>query len=362
MSSSIDFCTLGMFIIDEIHFPPPTPAVRDIMGGAGSYAALGARLFCPPPSSRAVGWLVDAGPDFPAATEETIRSWDTGVVMRRSPDRRTTRAWNGYGEGEKRSFRYLTPHLRLGQDDLTPALLGARSFHLICAPTRCVELVTGIRARRRSVLGLDAPPLVVWEPVPDRCVPEELDRCYGALRHVDVVSPNHHELAAFFGHGQIDEPAHGRVDRAAIEQLCRRWLDHGIGPDGQGAVIVRAGHAGCYLATRDFSGWVPAYHQSHPASGPHLDGAPQSQVVDPTGGGNAFMGGLAMGLVRGGSPPGRHNIKEAVRWASVAASFAIEQVGMPSLKDDPSKHEERWNDDNVFARLETFKNRTANAI
>lgn len=72
------------------------------MGGAGSYAALGARLFCPPPRSKSVGWIVDAGSDFPEEIRESIRQWDTRCLLRESSERLTTRAWNGYGDGEKR--------------------------------------------------------------------------------------------------------------------------------------------------------------------------------------------------------------------------------------------------------------------
>jgi hypothetical protein len=99
-----DFVTLGMFIIDEIHFPPPTPPVTNILGGAGSYSALGARLFSPPPTSKSVGWIVDCGSDFPAELRECIASWETGVVVRETPGRLTTRGWNGYGEGEVRGM------------------------------------------------------------------------------------------------------------------------------------------------------------------------------------------------------------------------------------------------------------------
>lgn len=101
-SSSIDFCTLGMFIIDEIEFPPPKPPVKDIVGGAGSYSALGARIFSPPPQSRSVGWIVDCGSDFPPELRDSIASWETGVLIRETPDRLTTRGWNGYGENEHR--------------------------------------------------------------------------------------------------------------------------------------------------------------------------------------------------------------------------------------------------------------------
>ena len=97
----IFFTTLGMFILDEIHPLPPSEAQLNVIGGAGTYSALGARLFCPPPLSRSVGWIVDAGDDFPDEVRETIDEWETGCVMRKRHGK-TTRGWNGYGEREVR--------------------------------------------------------------------------------------------------------------------------------------------------------------------------------------------------------------------------------------------------------------------
>lgn len=94
---------------DEIEFTPPTPPVRDILGGAGSYAALGARLFAPPPRSKAVAWIVDCGSDFPPALRETIASWETGALIRETPHRLTTRGWNGYGDNEHRGVSLPIP-------------------------------------------------------------------------------------------------------------------------------------------------------------------------------------------------------------------------------------------------------------
>jgi hypothetical protein len=87
---------------DEIEFAPPKPPVKDIVGGAGSYSALGARIFSPLPKSRSVGWIVDCGSDFPLELRQFISQWQTGVVIRETPDRLTTRGWNGYGEHEHR--------------------------------------------------------------------------------------------------------------------------------------------------------------------------------------------------------------------------------------------------------------------
>ena len=180
-------------------------------------------------------------------------------------------------------------------------------------------------------------PLFIWEPVPDLCTEEELANCANALKYVDVVSPNHSELGAFF---QTETNGKDHVDHRTIERLCRKWLQAGIGPTGQGAVVVRAGKDGCFLARPGQEKWMPAYHQS------------AEKVVDPTGGGNAFLGGLAIGLVKGGSSSGVQNLVEATIWATVAASFAIEQVGMPVLCQSPQG--ETWNGVLVKVRLLDF--------
>lgn len=83
--------------------------------------------------------------------------------------------------------------------------------------------------------------------------------------------------------------------------------------------------------------WLPAYFTS----------ADEGRVVDPTGGGNGFLGGLAIALARG------KGVEEAAAWGSVAASFMIEQVGVPILGTDELGNE-TWNGEVVEKRLEAF--------
>ncbi len=154
---------------DDIEYPPPRPAVRDIMGGAGAYSALGARIFSPPPLSRSVGWIIDQGSDFPEDMTSLIHTWATSAVLRHDASRLTTRGWNVYHDAsETRAFRYATPKKRLETADLTPDLLTSRTFHIISSPARCRDLVTELLSRRRDEMG-DAysRPFIVWEPVPD---------------------------------------------------------------------------------------------------------------------------------------------------------------------------------------------------
>jgi hypothetical protein len=79
--------------------------MKDIVGGAGSYSALGARIFSPQPLSRKVGWIVDCGSDFPVELRKAIAQWESGALVRETPARLTTRGWNGYGDNEHRGVQ-----------------------------------------------------------------------------------------------------------------------------------------------------------------------------------------------------------------------------------------------------------------
>ncbi|CAK4031122.1 Hypothetical predicted protein [Lecanosticta acicola] len=338
----MDFCTLGMFIIDDI-YPPPTAADQEpqlnVVGGAGTFAAVAARLFSPPPESKTIGWIVDAGTDFPRECRAVLESWETGVYLRERPAP-TTRGWNGYSGNEHRTFKYITEKKQLTYTDLTPDLLAARSFHLICSPTRCIEQVKGILARRQETYGnSDMPrPIFVWEPFPDLCIPSELQSTYEALKYVDVFSPNHDELASFFGFTH-----NVSVAKTAVENHAQRFLENGIGSDGNGAAVIRAGASGCFVLAPSTRQWLPAFHES------------AQKVVDPTGGGNGFLGGLAVGLARTD-----FDVLESARWAAVAAAFCIEQTGMPTLQPrTDSGTPETWNGVDVFERLDEYRRRTS---
>jgi sugar/nucleoside kinase (ribokinase family) len=309
------------------------------MGGAGTFSAIGARLFSPPQQSKSVGWIIDAGTDFPDELRNLVSSWETGVLFQ-PRNALTTRGWNGYGENEHRAFKYLTEKKRLTADDLTVELLAAKSFHLICSAVRCGELVQRLKERRAEAFGADTPnPIIVWEPVPDLCTAEQLESTKAALKCVDVLSPNHEELGALFS---FEHKA--GVVKEAVEKHAAELIASGIGAKGGGVVVVRSGKVGCYI-TRGGSNqtkfWLPAYHTA------------QSKVVDPTGGGNGFLGGLAVGLVRTD-----FDVVEAARWGSVAASFTIEQVGMPQLTPSTADTTELWNGVSVQERLREFQQRS----
>lgn len=84
---------------------------------------------------------------------------------------------------------------------------------------------------------------------------------------------------------------------------------------------------------------------------PFYNGDPDvtGKIVDTTGAGNAFLGGLAVGLVR------KKSLPEASRFGTVAASFMLEQISLPTL--DFGKDTEVWNGDTPTRRLDVLRSR-----
>jgi hypothetical protein len=300
--------------------------------------------------------------------------------------------------------------------------LQAKAIHLICSPLRCQDLVRSLKKRRKdayfSSLPEDDPegegytrPLLIWEPVPDCCTPDELLNCTNTLPLVDICSPNHAELAGFLAGDGLD-PETGKVSAEAVERGCEQLL--ASMPLQSYTLVVRAGEKGCYVARnggrrknvlnttttgdgegsdtkpetkkkkkkkeyirgglqpdtdmealfaglmQDEEGCVareeieidPGVGKWVPAYyGEGYEGEDvEEKVEDPTGGGNTFLGGLSVALARGKS------IEEACAWGHVAASFAIEQVGFPILSVDDEGNE-MWNGVKVEDRLREFQDR-----
>lgn len=238
---------------------------------------------------------------------------------------------------QEKTFEYTSPALLIDPSDIAnTALLHSRSFHMLAGPSEVIKQVEELLALRQSA-HIQTKPLLVWEPRPSSCTSENFTFFQEAARLVDIFSPSHVELTAIF----IDKPS--EVTSAMITDYANNFLHSGIGPDGQGFVVVRSGEQGCFITSKQGSFWSPAYYEEEDKSqNPH--------VVDPTGAGNAYLGAFAVGFLQNKS------IYEAACYGAVGASFALEQLGVPECNLG-QEDIELWNGDNVFDRLERYQNR-----
>jgi len=167
-----------------------------------------------------------------------------------------------------------------------------------------------------------------------QCVPGELSSLIEVLPSISILSPNAEEALGLLSRVLP-------VTQAKIEEAAGRFLDYGIGDSDQGSVVIRSGALGAYTASRAAKGrWVEAFW------GPN----DLHRVVDVTGAGNAFLGGLGAGLRF------TQDVYEAVLYGSVSASFTIEQEGLPLIEPDGGSW--KWNGDSPQRRLSELRNRT----
>lgn len=127
---------------------------------------------------------------------------------------------------------------------LSSSQVFSRTFHMVCSASRCISMVEEIMQRREQLLSegkasadsyATGRPIFVWEPVPDLCTPEEQEKFFAANKVVDVVSPNELELGMMFGQpGWSEESEFGK-------NIVNRILESGIGPQGGGLLVIRAG-------------------------------------------------------------------------------------------------------------------------
>jgi ribokinase len=180
--------------------------------------------------------------------------------------------------------------------DLKRTLPLLRSAGLILAqleiPMETVDYLSEMAERFKVPLMLD--------PAPARPIP------HNVLRRVTYLTPNETETAALCGTAAADLTPKN-VGGYAVKLLKR----------GAANVIIKMGGRGAYVAGAD---GVPTRMPSF-----------KVRVVDSTGAGDAFNGGLAVALMRGMA------LVEAVRFASAVGAVSVTRAGaqpaMPTARE-----------------------------
>jgi cytidine kinase len=274
-------------ILDDIIFPDGQTRMG-VLGGGGPQTAFGMRLW-----SDSVGISAGVGGDFPA------QAWtwfsDAGIDtqgVRQLPHMPTPRAWQAMEEDGRRTQVWRVPgevigkHLRRRIEDLPEPYRQAQGFHMGLHPLEPdLDFIVELR-RLGGLVSLEP-----FKPAEHRPEPQALR---SMLELSDLFSPNVEEAVSLVGPG---EPL----------ELLQRLLEMGAR-----LVALRMGAQGSLVADRDARRAV-------------LIPAVPVQAVDPVGAGNAYCGGFLAGWVA------VREITTAGLYGSVAASFLVEQVGLPAF-------------------------------
>ena len=328
--------TNGMFILDDIE---GKVTYNGIPGGGGTYAVLGAAICTPSAHVRSkVLWIVDGGHDFPDSIRQTFDQWGVTTKYRIDSNRETTRGLNYYpnleAEGKDRDlrlFKFLTPKIQINVEDWVGTFgedkvrEDINCFHLVCSAERCLAIINDLKVIKSNPnMGYT----IVWEPLPSLCDNDHIEDFKKVFQsEIPIIfSPNAEEASRLLTNNS-EEPS-------TLEQ-CTELLNSIYQLADGNQVIIRCGKLGS-VTRSPIDGKLlhyPAYHSKTP-----------DKVIDPTGGGNTYLGGFAQ-------------IYETTKdyhianiCANVAASFAIEQVGIPEYK----KNENTWNGTTFVDRLKSY--------
>jgi sugar/nucleoside kinase (ribokinase family) len=281
----------------------PSGKVEDILGGAATYFAVGASFFGP---VRLVGVV---GEDFKHEHRKLLLDQGVNLDGLETKPGKTFR-WAGRYAGDMNVAQTMATHLNVldGYEPKVPAAFRDSTFVFLAnAPPRTQAHVLDQVPDAFSVLDT----MNYW-------IQETWDDLLAVLRRVDMLVCN-------------DQEARALAEDHSLIRAGRKLLD--LGPK---AVVVKKGEHGAFLWTRGSFHAIPAY--------------PLEQVVDPTGAGDSFAGGLVGALAAAGST-GEAALRRAMICGTIVASFTVEDFSLRRLRAITRK--------DVDARYEEFLSFTA---
>jgi sugar/nucleoside kinase (ribokinase family) len=284
VNTSNHLLIVGSIAFDDLDLP--SGEHRNVIGGASTYAALAASLLLRN-GVRIVGVI---GEDFPEAVLSDLkaRGIDASGVERAAG--RTFR-WHGRYSSDLASRTTLDTQLNVFADFHPKIPPGQRTSPFV--------LLGNIHpALQLDVLGQLQRPKLVAADTMNFWIEREPASLDQLLRRIDLLIVNDEEARQLSG----------------IHNLVR--AAHDIRKRGPRMLVVKRGEFGALLFDDAGTFFVPAY--------------PLENVVDPTGAGDAFAGGL-MGYLAACTETAPVAMRGAMFFASALGSLCVEAVGPERL-------------------------------
>lgn len=294
---------VGSVAFDSIK--TPGGEAQEILGGAATYFAITASYFSPVRIVAVVG--DDFGPEELKAFAG--RPIDTAGLERASG--RTFR-WSGEYHGDMNEAQTLDTQLNVFASfaPKLPAEYLDSDFVFLANIQPTLQLQVREQLPSARLVGLDT--MNYWI----QGTPGELRQ---ALARVDLMIINDKEARMLAGIDNLPRAA------AAIRKMGPRTL------------VIKRGEYGACLFQDDSIFFAPGY--------------PLEEIRDPTGAGDTFAGGF-MGYLSRAGEASLPNLRRALVYGSVMASFAVEDFGLARLlKLTPAEIENRFYE---FRRMTHF--------
>ena len=274
---------VGSIAFDDLEMP--SGSYRDVLGGAATYSALSASFLTP---VRLVGIV---GTDFDEAHLEMLRKRGVDTEGVERVEGKTFR-WHGRYADDLMSRTSLDTQLNVFADfrPKIPVSYKATPYVLLgnIHPSLQVEVLNQVE--RPKLVAADT--MNFWISGEPKALSEMLKR-------IDLLVINDEEARELSG----------------IQNITKAAAD--IRKRGPKELIIKRGEFGAMLFDSAGSFFVPGY--------------PLEEVLDPTGAGDTFAGGL-MGYIARHDDTSTHGVRRAMFFASSLASFCVEDIGARRLQ------------------------------
>jgi len=276
----------GTIGIDTIHAPAGT--AERVLGGSCAYFAAAASFHAP------VRVVAAVGGDWPAEHRSRLASFrDVDLAGLETRPGSATFAWGGRYFDDMNRRETLFTHLGVVSEPppKVPEAFRDSRFAFLANTHPAVQMGLLKQLPRRELVVADT--MDLW-------INTARGELVELLKHIHGLALNHEEAEQLAG---------SRNPVTAARKILNM---------GPAFVAVKKGEHGAILVHRDGVAVLPAY----PAELEH--------VVDPTGAGDSFAGGMMGHLAASGRSDFRA-IQAAMAWGTVTASFTIESFSLDRL-------------------------------
>ncbi len=270
---------LGTLALDSVKTPFGRRAC--MLGGSAAHFSMSARLFTD------VNLVAVIGEDFPVKYIEFLRKKQVVTTSLITGKGRTFR-WEGEYRGDLNSA--LTLNTELGvlgtfNPEVSDAQRKIRNIFLAnIDPDLQMKLLK--RMESAQLVGVDS--MNYW-------IQHKRPSLLKLLKKAHIYVANDQEARSLTGEDNLLK---------AAKRLCSF---------GAPMVLIKKGEHGVLFYSKKFIFSLPAY--------------PTDKVIDPTGAGDTFAGGL-MGYLSMAGKVNEANLKKAILYGTVAASFNVEAFGL----------------------------------
>ena len=271
---------LGTVALD--HVKTPSGAKKDMLGGSAAHFAMAARLF------TQVHLVAVVGGDFPSKHLNFLKSKGIDLTSLKIGAGKTFR-WRGeYKKGDLNSALTLATELGV-LESYVPQIADHQKhmpnvFLANFDPDLQIKLLAHLK--KPQLIGLDS--MNLW-------ITHKQKSLKKLMKQVDLFVANDGEARALTGEHNLIMAAR------RLRQMGPRWI------------VVKKGEHGVLFYSDKFMFSFPAY--------------PVDKVLDPTGAGDTFAGGL-MGYLSKAGKADEKTLRKALLYATTVASFNVQGFGM----------------------------------